>query len=576
VQFLQSIRDFPQMVKLGDKLPSFGFNRFKQGLRFTPVDDEGFTLRGDKQRLLYNGRRRSHRFTIHSDTSFEYDCILNKEPDSNVIRLRIDGAENFDFFRQPDFVENPFLKGSYAVYKKQTFLGEGTGKLCHIHRPLIIDARGRRCWGSLAVVGNELQITIPEQWLSEAAYPVVVDPVIGTDTVGSFDRYPFSISIDNSGNEVIDYRELFVLDMILLNKVIVPENIGETGDFYVYKNGYVFTANTTNNTYPCIYSDVNNKPNTKISVNEQEITDSYSNRKIPGWLQAGISKNSSINEGDYIWFGVRGYNLITRFDFGGILEYVNVAPAKNYDILLPDILGNTNYQSHYYLTDECHRNIKVSMYFTYEAALGTNYKKILFQNLNVNDNKNIKFEYNRKCNETPGVITAISKAQNFFRNCVINAGNTMSLNGTLFREIICTVIDTIAANTRLYIKIEYNRKCTQAMKIKTYISKTQSFFRRCRFNAGSNMWLNGAGKNKQISSLIERIMANSRLIVIKGMSARINDRVKAEGVVKRKLSVFLRIMTNSIARSFINKRFLSAKVEITLKSRIGETNFNEQ
>jgi hypothetical protein len=169
IRFRQSVSDFPLIVSLGDKMPSFGLSRWGGGgLRFKPPDDEGFTLRGDRRRLFYKGRRRSHRFTILDDTAFEYDCILNREPESNVISLLIDGAEIYDFFRQPDFVPDPFLKGSYAVYKKETLIGEGTGKLCHIHRPLIIDARGRRCWGELAIAGNELRITIPEQWLSEA------------------------------------------------------------------------------------------------------------------------------------------------------------------------------------------------------------------------------------------------------------------------------------------------------------------------------------------------------------------------------------------------------------------------
>ena len=146
--FCQSLRDFPCPVTLGKNVPSFGLHRYKQGLRFAPNDDEGFTLRGDRRQLLYKGRRRSHRFTILGDTFFEYDCILEREPESNVISLRMEGAENFDFFRQPDFVKEPFLQGSYAVYKKETLVGEGTGKLCHIHRPEIIDARGRRCWGN--------------------------------------------------------------------------------------------------------------------------------------------------------------------------------------------------------------------------------------------------------------------------------------------------------------------------------------------------------------------------------------------------------------------------------------------
>jgi hypothetical protein len=80
-----------------------------------PPDDEGFILRGDRQRFIYKGRRCSHRFTILGDTAFEYDCILEREPESNVISLLMEGAERFDFFRQPDFVKDPFLKGSYAV-----------------------------------------------------------------------------------------------------------------------------------------------------------------------------------------------------------------------------------------------------------------------------------------------------------------------------------------------------------------------------------------------------------------------------------------------------------------------------
>jgi len=119
--FRQSLNDFPCSIELGKKIPSFGINRWGvNALRFVPSDDEGFTLKGDKQRLLYKGRQRSHRFTILNDGAFEYDCILLREPESNVITLRMEGAEQYDFFRQPDFVPDDFLKGSYAVYKKET------------------------------------------------------------------------------------------------------------------------------------------------------------------------------------------------------------------------------------------------------------------------------------------------------------------------------------------------------------------------------------------------------------------------------------------------------------------------
>ena len=145
--FRQSLNDFPCPVALGKNAPSFGLYRYKQGLRFIPPDDEGFALRGDKRRLLYKGRRRSHRFTILGDTAFEYDCVLERKPESNAISLFMEGAEDFDFFRQPDFLKEPLLAGSYAVYKKETLIGEGTGKLCHMSE--IIDARGQRALGGI-------------------------------------------------------------------------------------------------------------------------------------------------------------------------------------------------------------------------------------------------------------------------------------------------------------------------------------------------------------------------------------------------------------------------------------------
>ena len=447
--FRQSLRDFPCPVTLGDKTPSFGLNRFKQGLKFVLPDDEGFTLRGDKKQLIYKGRRRSHRFTILGNGSFEYDCILKKEPDSNIIRLRIEGAENFDFLLQPDFVKEPFLKGSYAVYKKQTLLGEGTGKLCHIHRPEIIDARGRRCWGELIVVGNELQITIPEKWLGEAAYPVVVDPVIGTTTIGSQDLYMYHY-VSIYGYEWDCYDQLYCNDTMILNKVLISENISGMGTFYVYKNGDFMESRITR-PYPCMYNNINNLPNTKISVNEQAITDPYEMYEAE-WVQAGISKNCAINAGDYIWFGVSADNLNLKFDYGGILEIADIHNSYIYNnTVLPNVLGDNFFSP--FVSTEYNRVLRVSMYINFEES-GNTYKKILVDTARIN----------------------------------------MTLNAAKIKEIFIEII----------------------------------------------------------------------------------DRLIAEGTVIRNLFISLRILTNKIFRSYISKRFLNARIEITLKSRIGETNRSEQ
>lgn len=321
VQFRQSLGDFPLTVRLGEKIPSWGLSRWRgnSGLRFMPNDDEGFSLRGDKRRLVYKGRRRSHRFTILGDGAFEYDCILNREPDSNVVSLAIDGTEGFNFFRQPDFVPDPFLKGSYAVYKKDTFIGEGTGKLCHIHRPELIDARGRRCWGELAIVGNELQITIPEKWLSEASYPVVVDPTIGTTTIGS--QFPTVGQPSIHAGLTYEYG---------VNRFLVPENIAGSCTAYIY----LFSdAASMGEIRPVLFDDINSKPLTRRSKNEEwmrgKLWDYGPDREWvwepPHWRTTQFEINGTVQAGSYIWFGGQDYGgFQTKFDYGGIFY-------KNYD-----------------------------------------------------------------------------------------------------------------------------------------------------------------------------------------------------------------------------------------------------
>jgi hypothetical protein len=257
---------------------------------------------------MYRGRKRSHRFTILGDTAFEYDCILNREPESNVITLLMEGAEYFDFFRQPDFLKNPLLAGSYAAYTKETLVGEGTGKLCHIHRPEIIDRWGRRCWGDLSVVGNELRITIPETWLCEAKYPVVVDPTIGTTTVGSMSTWE---------QDPGDWVPLVNETCIPVNRFLVNETINGlcTAYFYVYSNEEPDSAG-----YPVLYSDNNNTPLSRRSTQESRINLRVTSGNPAGWRSGTLRSGESIASGTYIWFGLSTeYFWYAKFDYGSRL-----------------------------------------------------------------------------------------------------------------------------------------------------------------------------------------------------------------------------------------------------------------
>lgn len=142
--------------------------------------------------------------------NFEIEVILNKKPTSNVISFTLDNYQNLDFFYQPSLADEfksgyseefgkdivvsdtqvKDLKGnilverpekniySYAVYYKDHqdhVVGQKnyeTGKAYHIFRPLIDDSAGNTTWGKLHIEGEKLTVTIPQEFLETAIYPV--------------------------------------------------------------------------------------------------------------------------------------------------------------------------------------------------------------------------------------------------------------------------------------------------------------------------------------------------------------------------------------------------------------------
>jgi hypothetical protein len=380
--------------------------------------------------MVYKGRRRSHRFTILGDTAFEYDCILEREPDNNVVTLRMEGAERFDFFRQPDFVKDPFLKGSYAVYKKETLIGEGTGKLCHIHRPLITDSRGRRCWGELSIAGNRLSIAIPEEWLSEAEYPVVIDPTIGTTTIGSLEKWydPDNGEEDDEEN----YRPLSFEISIAVNKFLVPQTI--TGDctVCVYVNG----GFQEDENRPVIFSDHGNKPLNRLTRDEGRIDCGVTASKPKGWRTASFKVKNSIPSGSDIWFGVVSTYWEARFDYGQMIFIDEFDWDES--IFIPDVYPQDVYSWYDTHPEEVAQfyNYKVSWYFTYAGA--QNYTRTLTQGVTLGDSRKLTGAYKRSTAQTVRGTSVPTRLEGFYRSLVQTAKTTMTVKAspTLIRKLI--------------------------------------------------------------------------------------------------------------------------------------------
>jgi hypothetical protein len=437
IRFLQSKKSFPCLVELGSKKPSFGLRRYGKGLKFFPNDDEGFVLRGNKKQVLYKGRKRSHRFTIQGDKAFEYDCILLREPETNVISLRMEGAENFDFFKQPNRVKEPFLSGSYAVYKKERFLGHGTSKLCHIHRPEIIDARGMRCWGNLLVVGNELKITVPDWFLSEAKYPVIVDPILGNSNAGSLTYDP-----DTGERRYID-------GTINLNKFLMPRDGNNNGYAYVFFDG----ADCEYNVLPCLYDDNNEKPMRKITKNEENFKEKFNREKIepyitPGWYNIYLNIPGGLYEGDYLWFGAQCTWFTTKFDFGNICCDLGIISDNHpeWDGVLPEYFleSETNYQ---------YNDILWSWYFSFTSKPQTNLLRVNCEVFKAKDINAIFCEYNRGIKDKVKSLLKLGKIKGIIRLCAIQVNIFMSSSTIklINRILTATVKVSEALNKHLSI-----------------------------------------------------------------------------------------------------------------------------
>lgn len=132
---------------------------------------------------------------------FKVDILLNEKPDTNRFCYTIEGAENYDFFYQPELTPEeiergeyrpPEIIGSYAVYHKELknhrVGGENyaTGKVMHIPRPQVweLNDESTKEWAGLSYDDGELCVTVRQGFLDEAEYPVRVDPTFGYTSVG--------------------------------------------------------------------------------------------------------------------------------------------------------------------------------------------------------------------------------------------------------------------------------------------------------------------------------------------------------------------------------------------------------
>ena len=147
--------------------------------------------------------------------SIEYELILNKTPKTNIFTFTLNllgctaiyqpplnlgiqdprwtGLVNATRAYSKDGTliceRPPNVVGSYAIYSPNIDNQFQTGKIGHLYRPSVSDAKGNFAWCDMVLVGNTLTVTIPSDFLKSAVYPVILDPTFGYDVQGgSFDH----------------------------------------------------------------------------------------------------------------------------------------------------------------------------------------------------------------------------------------------------------------------------------------------------------------------------------------------------------------------------------------------------
>ncbi|MDR2865235.1 MAG: hypothetical protein LBV68_06485 [Spirochaetaceae bacterium] len=601
-KFLQSARDFPCSVSLGGEAPAWELSRWEGArfknkliapsakLRFVPDDEDDFSVTSNDRTLLYKGKKQSHRWTILGKDTFEYDVILKREPSSNIISLTLDGAEQFNFYRQPFIGDDPLLHGSYAVYRKDRCIGQGTGKLCHIHRPKIIDAAGRWRWGELFIGGNKLYIKIPQEWLSNARYPVVVDPIVGTQSIGAYKRF-FEIEV-------------------VTNSYHIPDKIDGLCTAYVY------IAENDEGCRPVVYSDSADGPKNRMTMQEQFISGAVNGSKPKGWRSGTFQTQSALQANSQVWFGMYA-DLCFRpaFDYGGACFHYNFEDFI--DDGIPDVLDPMEY----YLYEDDYGRL-LSMYFEY--SLAQNYVRTLTQGVKLSDTIKVQPYFRRMLSVMAHNNSLLNKTGLYNRNILTNGNNQTALenpieykreensecavNDTTSRLRSCfsfiydalhiadlfkagmaffgNIFDTaqsVASNSRkhgLFHKLETNlkvndvinnlvgriRKITTNVHASDYARMPFMFIRKLLDGVAS---LDEAGHigdyMRGLSAQAESIAEIKRnLTIIRTQT----DDISVHCSLIRRLNIFIKIVTSSFIRDYVIRRFLIARDEIIIKSAV--------
>jgi hypothetical protein len=331
---------------------------------------------------------------------------------------------------------------------------------------------------------------------------------------------------------------------------LVSETLNGTCTAFIYTNDDEPDAAGR----PVLYSDNGNTPLTRKSKNENLIDFRVSGGKPKGWRNGTFQTNGSISSGSYIWFGVFAeYWLYPRFDYG----------AKFYRDWWDDY---TSIPDTYPLYDaRNYNNLKLSMYFTYSAASpAQNHVRTLTQGVRLADNRKLAGAYKRSVTQTAYNSMALKSLPILIRSVLEQVRAGMGIFER--RGLTRFVPESVQANSAAYRLQGFYRKAHESVRGTDYLSVPALLF--CKLAERVRVWDTAGHWADYVRGLYFEA-GNIAETSCGGAYYRTQtETVGAHGAVFRGLLLFVRLLTTSLVRDFLLRRFLKSNEEMVLKSGI--------
>jgi len=431
----------------------------------------------------------------------EYEAILKEKPPVNALSFPID-TKNLDWFYQPpldqklnvsayDFVnathaikdgivmvhrpENTV--GSYAVYHAYKRNNEyKTGKAFHLYRPKAIDANGKETWLDLKVEKGKLTITISQEFLDAAAYPIIIDPTFGYTTEGSY------------------YVSVPYSDSAIATEFTSPSDSGMQGvSISMYGNRSDFAPT---NITSCLWY---NGTGALVAETEKYLLPPTT----PSWITLDFPTSPSIDSSTVYLIG---FIDVIGGDYGYMIAADTMAGKNTYI----DEENSYDNPENFVYSAEVHTDEVLSIYVTYTAG-GAEYSRNASQALTCSLSSSRLIEITKNAAQSLSLTFSGSRLAEFIRV----ASQTISFGSTVssIREFFRAAAQALSFSASVSNKYEFVRSLTQSLTFSTNASRLNELTR-------------------QFSQSLSFTVSSSRLIeVTKSVTQAITTSFKAVGDV---------------------------------------------